>query len=434
MNLSLTAVTTVSLIAYFSIIIINWHKPLQQQISFLTVFLAGTAIIGELDVLLSVYFVVSFLPLIPKMRKVSRFTALFLSYILLYLLYGIIWQDAERSLVMFIAKIWQFAIFFLIMDQSFTLEENIIRRAFTIAIITETVLGVYLFFNSTMTDSLSGLVRLVSNSQPISGNFSTVLLPLSVYYYKKKQDDKKAVRFILWANLYFLIWIVLSGTRGYILEYVVVMGCVFLDYFSTGKLGSTVQINRLLIISLLGVAGVILIIVIPEMLERVSRIMRLNASVGIRTYENAATLNYLKHADLLNLFFGIGFGGTAAANDAMLRALHEQFSLGMWNYAHYLYVSGPIFHSLYSNIALTLGIVGIAVTFHIFVKMWKIVNRVCNHDSFIRRAMHFFQLGFFIMNYYRWSADCGITEMIIFAMVLKMIQTDKNAITLYNYN
>lgn len=37
--------------------------------------------------------------------------------------------------------------------------------------------------------------------------------------------------------------------------------------------------------------------------------------------------------------------------------------------------------------------------------------------------MHLFQLSFLLMNYYRWSAVCGIAEMIIFALTLKVLKS-----------
>lgn len=427
MTLSINLVAAISLAAYFIIIVLDWGRPLRQQIAFLAVFLAGTSVIGELDVLLSIYFVVSFIVLFPHIKKLSGFTLLLFFYIIPYVMIGVFRQNPERTMVMLIAKIWQFVVFFLLIDQPLELRENIDKRLFIRAMIVETVLGIYLMINSTMTDTLSGLVRLVTNGQPISGNLSTVLLPVSAYYYMQNRNDPSKIRFLLWTNLYFLIWIVLSGTRGYTLEYVAVMGFVFFDFFTSGKSGRTAQINRFFVLLSLGVGAVALVAVIPGLLERLSNILRLTSTVGIRTYENAAVREYLQNTDLTHLFFGIGYGGTAASDPAMLRALYRQFSLGMWNQNTYLYRSGPTFHSLYANIAVGLGIIGILFLFASFVRMWKKVSRICEHDSFIRGAMHLFLISFFVMNYYRWSADCGITEMIIFAMVLKMIEKEKKA-------
>lgn len=37
---------------------------------------------------------------------------------------------------------------------------------------------------------------------------------------------------------------------------------------------------------------------------------------------------------------------------------------------------------------------------------------------------HLFQIGFLLMNYFRWPTECGISEIIIFAFVLKLIEQE----------
>ena len=157
------------------------------------------------------------------------------------------------------------------------------------------------------------------------------------------------------------------------------------------------------------------------MFEKAASVLRLKASVGIRKYENAAVIDFMKNAPLQELIFGIGLGGTGYKHEALQNALYKQFSLGMWNRNHYMSESGALFHSLYSNIALCLGLLGILIIIFVFAKMWKCINEACRDNVFIRRLLHAFLIGFFIMNYYRWSSDCGIAEMIMLALVLKLI-------------
>ena len=42
----------------------------------------------------------------------------------------------------------------------------------------------------------------------------------------------------------------------------------------------------------------------------------------------------------------------------------------------------------------------------------------------IRLIFHLFQIGFLLMNYFRWPTECGISEIIIFAFVLKLIEQE----------
>ena len=106
----------------------------------------------------------------------------------------------------------------------------------------------------------------------------------------------------------------------------------------------------------------------------------------------------------------------------MYTALNGQFSLGMWNKRHYLNDSGALFHNLYANVLMCLGIFGIVVLVLINISIWKRITRSCGSNVQVRKIMHLFQLSFLLMNYYRWSAVCGISEMIIFALILKLIE------------
>lgn len=418
-------VSAVSTLAYLVALIGFRRKRVEQQVAFLIVFLAGTAVIGELDVLLPIYFVFSFLPFVPRIRKLSSFTAFISLYLLIYLFVGLAFQNPTRTLVTFIAKMWQFVVFFIICDENISLGDPDYKPVLWIAILAETALGFYLMFTSTIIDSLNGLVRLVNNGQPITGNIATFALPLSAYYYMKNRDSSKNTRFLLFANLYYLIWIVLSGTRGYTMEYVAVMGFIFYDYFVNSRVGATTQRNRIVTLLTIAAFGIILVVVVPGILEKASSVLRLKSSVGIRTFENAAVKDFIKDAPLTEVIFGIGLGGTGSEHEAMRNALYKQFSLGMWNRNHYILESGTLFHSLYSNITMCLGLLGILITIMIFINMWKRVTIACRDNVFIRRIMHAFQISFFLMNYYRWSADCGIAEMILFALILKLISSQE---------
>lgn len=414
-------VSAASIIAYIVSLIKFTNKKIQQQLVFLIIYLIGLTIIGELDVLLPIYFVVSLLPFIKHIRRISVFTGAISVYFGLYLLYGIINQNLTGTLVTFIAKMWQFIVFFVVYDADINIEEENLKKIIGLAVITETLLGFYLMATSTNIDA-NGLVRLVSNAQPITGNISTVILPITVYFYLNNRDNSKQTKWLLRVNIIMFIWIVLSGTRGYTLEFVATMMIIFYDYFTNEKVNEISKKNRRITIVFVILISLIGVMVIPQILEKIESVLRLKSSVGIRTYENAAVKEFLKNAPLFTTLFGIGLGGRGGDCISMRDALYRQFSLGMWGRKHYLYDSGALFHNLYANVIMCMGIIGIFVLVCINIEIWKRITYSCKDKIWIRRIMHLFQLSFLLMNYYRWSAVCGIAEMIIFALILKKLK------------
>ena len=414
-------VIAVSAAAYLFSLFKFRGKWVQQQIAFLIIYLIGLTIIGELDILLPIYFVVSLLPFVPRLRKISMFTGFLGIYFLIYLVYGLMNQDISGTLVTFIAKMWQFMVFFIVYDASIDMQETDYRATIRWALLVETLLGLYLIFTSTNMDA-NGLVRLVSNAQPITGNLSTVALPISAFYYMKNRANPKATRWLLMVNIVMLVWIVLSGTRGYTLEFAFTMVLIAYDYYTNGKVGQATQRIRIFTALALGAAALLIAVVIPGVLERFSSILRLKSSVGIRTYENAAIKEFMANSPILTVIFGIGLGGTGGSYSAMSAALSRQFSLGMWDRYHYMNDSGALFHNLYANVLMCLGILGAAVIIWLNVQMWKRITKACGNQVLMRRVMHLFQLSFLWMNYYRWSAVCGIAEMIVFALILKAME------------
>jgi hypothetical protein len=68
-----------------------------------------------------------------------------------------------------------------------------------------------------------------------------------------------------------------------------------------------------------------------------------------------------------------------------------------------------------------MGICGIVVLGASIVKIWMIISSVISEKR-VRIAYKAFFVSFIIMNYYRWSVDCGIAIMALFALMLKAIR------------
>lgn len=421
----ISSIAGLSVLAYIIAFLRFRKKLIPQQISYLFVFIIGLTFIGELDVLLPIYFVFVCLTFIPRLRYVSKFTLFVCLYFGVYLLIGVIAQDLTRTLVTFIAKMWQLIIFFVVLDNDIDVGKVDCKKIIWISVIIETAIGVYLLLTSTNIDA-NGLARLVSNAQPITGNIATATLPISVYYYIRNRSNPKVTTSVIAANLIFLVWIILSGTRGYTMEYAAAMVLIFYDYFTTRKIGKVSWQKRLFVLFALIIGSILLILVVPEILEKMSSVLRLKSSVGIRTYENAAELEFFANAPWYVQIFGIGLGGTGGSYNAFNEALAKQFSLGMWDRRHYMYDSGAIFHNFYANVLMCLGLVGVVFVVIIYIEMWKKITEYCDRQALERRILHLFLVSFMLMNYYRWSAVCGIGEMVIFALVLKKVKQDTN--------
>ena len=202
------------------------------------------------------------------------------------------------------------------------------------------------------------------------------------------------------------------------------MFLIIYDYFVNESVCAPSKKNRLIILVLLGMGFLVCAIAVPEIYEKLESVLRVKASVGIRTFENAATKEFFRNTSLFTEFLGVGLGGQGGKNPAMREALYRQFSLGMWDRQHYLYDCGALFHNLYANVLMCMGAIGMIMVVFINIEIWKRVSNSCSGRKLIGTVMHLFQLSFLLMNYYRWSAVCGIAEMILFALILKRLEND----------
>ena len=413
-------VVAVSVVAY-AVSLLKFRKcQLLQQLVFLYIFIVGVTFLGKLDVLLPIYFFVSTCPFITKVRKISKITLFICAWFGIYLVFGLIFQDPVATITSFVAKYWQIIIFFIVIDTPLKSKTIVTYKQLQVSLLIETVLAIYLLLTNSKVEE-NGLVRLVSNAQPITGNIAITVLPISVYLYFKYKNDSKIETKIIFTEMIFFVWIVLSGTRGYTLMFAGTMFIVFYDYWICNQKNKPKAYNRFAIIFLMGFAALVFIVVTPEILNRIISILRLEDSTGIRSYENAAEWEFFLNAPWNVMIFGIGLGGTAGTYNAFSSAILKQVSRGMWNKNRYLYGSGALFHNLFANLLLNLGVIGVIVVIIAEVYIWNIIFRVCKKNSKIKWIFHLYQISFLLMNYFRWSASCGIAETIAFSLTLKLL-------------
>lgn len=420
----LIGIVVASIIAYLTALVTIREKQIYQQIVFLLIYIIGMTFIGEMDILLPIYFLVSFFSIVINMNKISYVSIVIYAFFGCYLIFGLLFQNTIATCVSFIAKYWQFIVFFIVIDSKVNLKADVKIRQLQIALLVETLLGVYLLLtNSEVGDN--GMIRLVSNSQPITGNIAVAVLPVSVYLYFKNKGNHRIETRIIFIELGFLFWIIMSGTRGYTLLYAITMLFIFYDYiFNNRKSGKNAIQNRFAIIAFVCWLLLLLVIVVPGFADGISAILRVEDSTGIRSYENAAEWNFFWSAPWEVKLFGVGLGGTPGRYQAYVDAIMTQVAKGMWDQNSYLYEAGAPFHNFFANLTLNFGLIGIVIIGLVNFNIWNTTTRICCNNKLIKLTFHLYQLGFLLMNYFRWSTDCGISEIIIFTLVLKLIERE----------
>lgn len=420
----LIGIVVASIIAYLTALVTIREKQIYQQIVFLLIYIIGMTFIGEMDILLPIYFLVSFFSIVINMNKISYVSIVIYAFFGCYLIFGLLFQNTIATCVSFIAKYWQFIVFFIVIDSKVNLKADVKIRQLQIALLVETLLGVYLLLtNSEVGDN--GMIRLVSNSQPITGNIAVAVLPVSVYLYFKNKGNHRIETQIIFIELGFLFWIIMSGTRGYTLLFFLVMIPIFYDYFIRNRRsGRNAAHTRFMILAFVCWMFLLLVILIPSFSGQIVSILRLSDSGGIRSYENAAEWQFFWNAPWGVKLFGIGMGGTPGRYGAYVDAITAQIAKGMWNQEVYLYEAGSPYHNFFANLILNMGLLGLIVISIMNILIWKKTGQICGQNATEKWAFHLYHIGFLLMNWFRWPAECGIAEIVFYGLLLKLIERE----------
>lgn len=107
----LIGIVVASIIAYLTALVTIREKQIYQQIVFLLIYIIGMTFIGEMDILLPIYFLVSFFSIVINMNKISYVSIVIYTFFGCYLIFGLLFQNTIATCVSFIAKYWQFIVF-----------------------------------------------------------------------------------------------------------------------------------------------------------------------------------------------------------------------------------------------------------------------------------------------------------------------------------
>lgn len=399
-------------------------------VSLLVVFLVALTISGELDFTLPILVVFSLGPYLTAHKKYGLVPLLFIISTVGYLLVGVLLQSATASLITFLSRLLQFMAYFLLVDNRKAVQP--LRNGISLivlATIAESLIGFYLIGNGSMAfNDSSNEIRLVSNSQPITGNIAIALLPLIGYLYFVSKPDKHE-RFALLSCMFVLaFWVVLSGTRGYTLVYGVGATLILANYFFGAKKSRNSMLFAVLLLSVgLLVCLAAVIVFQDQLIAKIDDTLRLSESLGVREHENSIAINFFSSGGCLQKLFGIGLGASWSEYPGYVLSVLSEF--GPSGYAaHYMGRAGTNFHNFYANILCLQGLFGLALIALVIVTIQKDIIRSFGRSG--NRSFRMFLIVYvfmiMLMLFYRWSADCGICEFAMLAYVINLIRADKS--------
>lgn len=383
----------------------------------LCLFLVGITITETMTITLSVYIVLCIFPFFFKLVWLKdSFSFLFIIVSLSYLVYGLLCQNTFETISSFCGRLLQFIVLLSFYKIHVTDIEINIKKVLTIAIVFESLLGGYLFYSGIASATTNDMFRLVAGHQPVGGNFSIVILPLIIWAYF---HDKESQKIIIKASFGLMFWIALSGTRGYILIWLMSMLPIYMDFLrnvSLTKRGFFISIIAIVVICYLGLGD-------GSIFDFFYKLFRLGGGTGIRGAENGVAIETFLRTTIPYQLLGMGLGGSPADVPGYAEAVNKYMNT-TWSYNLYISRVGVSFHNLYGNILLMQGLIGCALILGVFVWGWSKVTRCntsCNKE---RLCMYSFWIGFFLMNYFRWSCDCGVSEMAMFGIILTKLESE----------
>lgn len=388
------------------------------QFCVLVLYLIAITITTSMKIILPIYIVLSLLPYLSNTKKIEQSTFIIISINLVYLLYGILFQDKTEAVTTFLSKTYQFIAFMLFFAYA-KKKQPIIdfdgKKIMLLCIIVESLLGMYLITHAVF------VARITAGRQPVGGNISIVVLPIIIYAYFK---EKKTRGIIIAYSFVSAIWILLSGTRGYLLLFIMVMLPIYWDYFFSLNKSSRKRILPAFILLFVLFGYVFFLLTThSDSIQWFTDFLRLDTGIGSRGSENHIALDFFVNTSIKYKLFGTGFGGTPSEVVGYLDAVAANTATS-WSYTNYATRVGTAFHNLFSNILLIQGVLGCIMVISIFIWGYKRIHILIELNKTERFCLYMFWIGFFIMNYFRWSCDCGISEMIIFGLVLGIITSE----------
>lgn len=154
--------------------------------------------------------------------------------------------------------------------------------------------------------------------------------------------------------------------------------------------------------------------------NKIDNSLRLSGSLGIRDQENKTGLLFYHSEHLASQLFGIGIGASWGEHPEYVSAVQSVF--GATGVAtRYLARVGTNFHNFYLNILCLQGLFGICILTTVFFDLIGKATSLSRNSSKTAAFYVLYIAMLALMLYFRWSADCGIIELVSLAYIFNLI-------------
>lgn len=370
---------------------------------------------GSFDLSLSLY-AVFLIAGIGKLQKISLGGIITGILICLYAGVGIMYQDAYMTLATVVTRYTYIIIYIcMIFSEKIKRTKKVsaddYRYMVRSGLLTEMLIVIVVW----MKDGIGA--RVVTNHQPIGGGIVLgISLVVGICY---RQHLFRAGEMLLYDGIS-MILIILSGTRGYMIIFAMIMAVTMIVYFMDIPDHGNRMLQRIGVIFFVA-AIVILWICIFDHGKTFELILRLDESLGYRENENLYVKELMKRIPWYREWFGWGFGRSAAGTKEALTAA----GLASWN-RRYMFgklLQRTIFHNYWYTILFKQGISGLIVMILFYARM---VKRICQDikDRWIRYFLLMMAVGTVILLTFRITATCSMLEMLLVAYFIRQMEED----------
>ena len=372
-----------------------------------TIYLIALSYVQVLDVLLVIYLLFSIIPYL-KYFKINNFVdILFVFYFGLILVLSCFLNGMSSAISVFVIRyigIIFFVFFFknyiymIINGKDSTSKNSYSSLKETLKIlklfaICEIVLTVIAFL-------ISGGGRLMLNYQCTVGNISVAGTLLCGYCFYI--SDKKKNSLIFLYSIFFTCISILSGTRGYLIICIAMLGIYTLLYG-----------NKIAMCLIFMFGSLLLLVNYSTIFEKIVEMTRLGESTGRRKSEDLLVWNYM-FSYPINMLFGLGFGKPVSElhniSDLITQVSNSP-------YTTYILYRVNAFHNLYTTTYYSTGLIGLSIIIMLFFKIIEYLKSNVLGKNIQFTLIAFVLLYMFVL-WFRWSATSGILEFATVSFVL----------------
>lgn len=366
---------------------------------------------GSYDISLSLYCV--FLVLAAGKPTKIKLNEIFLcAWILLYTIAGVIFQNAMETMMAFVTR-YGFILIYIyicISDKNknhWKMSVSDCRFLVWCGILTEWLIVLLVW-------SSQGIgARVVTNNQPIGAGFITALLAVVGWGFLQQLFSAAETLFY---SAVFLVIILLSGTRGYMLIAGMMMMVLLLVYLLDVP-GHGQKMPVRVGICCIMAALIILSFLLMDQWDTLAQMLRLDDSLGYRENENLFVREIMKNAPWYNVLLGFGMGGSANHIDGFLKIVQ----IASWNRSFMFkrLLKKTLFHNYWYTILFKQGILGLLIIILFFVGMIQRILKLKTNRWF-KGMLVMMVIGCMISQTYRITATCLIFETLIVTFFIEM--------------